>query len=211
VYTLAKDGTLRRALGSPVKNLSVVDERIKTFQAIDPEIVYTLGIEGQLHRTGWPADVQIKVDIDKFRVVSSMTLFVLGKDGILWRVTTSGNSVSLPVQIDRAVLDFDAIDPDTILVLDKEGTANINRAGTQRIKVDDHVSSVQAIGTKLLIVLDRNGNLWEEDGDPNKIGSRFLIDTHVQKFQPLAANLCFVLNSDGNLWREWWEPASGSR
>jgi hypothetical protein len=74
----------------------------------------------------------------------------------------------------------------------------------KRQQVDANVTTFQALDSRNILVLGRDGNLWLEPALVNRIPnpSRQQIDANVWTFQALDTKNVFVLGADGNLWLE---------
>ena len=119
VYVLGTDHTLWREIGDASKRTEV-DHTVKDFQAIDMNLVFVLGADGQLWReTGNAASRTIVAkDIVAFQYFpAGDTVYVQAADGVLWRKSGNGK----PEQVDQGVAAFQAMDPQMVFVLGKDG------------------------------------------------------------------------------------------
>ena len=119
IYVLGTDHTLWREIGDASKRTEV-DHTVKDFQAIDMNLVFVLGADGQLWReTGSAASrTTVAKDIVAFQYFpAGDTVYVQAADGVLWRKSGNGK----PEQVDQGVAAFQAMDPQMVFVLGKDG------------------------------------------------------------------------------------------
>src|SRR6516225_568675 len=113
-------------------------------------------------------------------------------------------------QIDGNVQAFQALDNQTVLVLDRDrdlwrehGPFGVN-VPPARQQVDGNVQAFHGLDIQTILVLGQDGNLWLEHSPfgVNVPPTREMIDGNVQAFQALDNLTGLVLGTDGNLWLE---------
>jgi hypothetical protein len=150
-----------------------------------------------------------------FQAVDDNTIFVLGSDGNLWLEQTPpgtpfGNPPPNRKPVDRHVDSFQALDKDTIFVVDADDhTLWLERApfgqvpNPQRWKVDDDFKSFQALSADTVCVLGTDNYLRLKRA-PFGASEGAVIDRHVALFRAIeldASNIC-VIDSWQKLWVE---------
>ncbi len=124
------------------------------------------------------------------------SLFVLDKDGNLWRWTIGTKDARM---VEQTVAAFQVIDGHQF-VQRTDGTLwRAKLDGGAPTRIDKAVAGFQAINAGLVYVLGTDGTLWRESGDA---GKRAEVDHTVTAFQAVDASLVFVLAADQQLWRE---------
>jgi hypothetical protein len=147
--------------------------------------------------------------------------YVLGSDGNLWLANAPwGNPPSSRQQLaGSAVVAFSPINQGKpspinqggarqVLVLRADRTLWLNTVGQDAAgpQVDANVAAFDGNvtpGVEQAYVLDKDGNLWLEQGPWGTVPpTRQHVDGDVKKFQRINANQIYVLGTNGNLWLE---------
>lgn len=167
IYVLGFDHTLWREIGDGSKR-SEVDHTVKDFQAIDVKLVFVLGADGQLWREIGTAASRTLVakDIVAFQYFpDGDTVYVQTADAVLWRKIGNGK----PEQVDQAVAAFQAMDPQMVFVLGKNGRLWREIGGrSQAVLVDRDVlitagkAAFHAEDPAHVFVLGSDHKLWAE-------------------------------------------------
>ena len=171
-----------------------------------------------------PAEALGPARIDRavrgFRAVDADTVYVLAKDGKLWREAGQRDNLLQPaVEVDTHVVAFQSLGGRTVYVLGGDGNlwretvaaANVERP---RDHVQENVQAFQALDLGTTYVLATNSILWRENvGDGHTPPSREVVDGGVRAFQALDAHTAYVLGVDGKLWREFdvWDNKGSPR
>jgi hypothetical protein len=171
---------------------------IESFQVIG---AFAYGIDGggRLWRFGL-ADKASKLVAPaavRFRATEAGSIFVLEKDGTLWRADPDGSNRAF---IDHLVADFQPT-RDALYILDTDKHLWRLRAdGRGRDPVDDNVVAFQALDAKTIFVLGSDGALWRETGDMH---DRAKVGQPVAYFEYVAeGDATYVLTPSHFLWRQ---------
>ena len=135
--------------------------------------------------------------VSRFRATEAGQLFVLEKDGTLWRSDGDGaNRAFLDHQVGDAQPTADSI---YVLGTDKR-LSRLHADGKTRDIVDENVSTFQAVDLTTVFVLGTDGALWRETRDMH---DRVKIGRPVAAFEYLAdGDTTYVLTPGHVLWRE---------
>jgi hypothetical protein len=135
---------------------------------------------------------QVDGNVASFQALDATTVYVLGKDGNLWR---ENGSMSNRSQVDGNVASFQALDATTVYVLSKDGTLWQETGDMHtRSQVDGNVLQFQALSTNLIYVLGTNGTLWRELGNMN---NRNEVDANLMGFTaPSSPSSSLTFNSN---------------
>jgi hypothetical protein len=167
-----------------------------------------------------PGAARIDGSVRVFRGLDADTVYVLAKDGKLWRESGERNNIlQPPVEVDTNVAAFQPLGGRTVYILGADGnlwreTVDAAKLERPRDPVDENVRAFQALDGDTTYVLATDGNLWRETvGDDNTPPSRQAVDGHVRAFQALDTHVVYVLGSDGKLWREFdvWDNKESPR
>jgi hypothetical protein len=172
---------------------------IDSFQIVDGTIAYGLGAGARLWRfaLGGKDSTMVAESVTQFHATPGGPLFVLEKDGTLWRAESDGSKQSF---IDHEVADFQPVGDLVYIVGTDKKLSRLHADGKTRDPVDENVAAFQAIDATLIFVLGTDGALWRESGD---------FHTRVKVAQPVAAfeyvadgDTAYVLTPTHILWRQ---------
>ncbi len=137
---------------------------IDSFQIVDGAIAYGLGAGARLWRfaLGGKDSTMVAESVTQFHATSGGPLFVLEKDGTLWRAESDGSKQSF---IDHEVADFQPVGDLVYIVGTDKKLSRLHADGKTRDPVDENVAAFQAIDATLIFVLGTDGALWRESGD----------------------------------------------
>jgi hypothetical protein len=167
-----------------------------------------------------PGVARIDGSVRGFRGLDADTVYVLAKDGKLWRESGERNNIlQPPVEVDTHVAAFQPLGGRAVYVLSADGSLwreTVAAANVERLRdpIHENVQAFQALDVDTTYVLETDRNLWRETvGNDNTPPSREAVDGHVRAFQALDAHIVYVLGSDGKLWREFdvWDNKESPR
>jgi len=139
----------------------------------------------------------ISPSVVSFRVAEAGPLFVLERDGTLWRSKDDGSDRAF---IDHEIADFQPAGDVLYLLGTDKKLSRLSADGKSRDAVDENVSAFQAIDAKTVFVLGTDGALWREHGNMH---DRAKIGQPVAAFAYLAdADTTYVLTPSHFLWRQ---------
>jgi hypothetical protein len=188
-------GTAESAVTGPA---GWVDGSVAAFQAIDGNVVYVLGTNGNLWlETGTMANrTLVRAGVKSFQVANG-TVWSLDTTGNLYRQVAGGGFVF----VDGTVASFQALGPTLAYVLGTDGKLwRENGDYTARgAPVDYTVKAFRGIDQDRVFVLGTDDKLWREDGDWTE---RTPVDASVASFFAADASVAYVLGTDSALWRE---------
>jgi hypothetical protein len=157
-----------------------------------------------------PRAAAVDGSVRAFHAFDADTVYVLGRDGNLWREFGAWNNALQPRErVDGNVQAFQPLDGRLVYVLGSDGKlwrefGAWNNPRRPRQNVDGHVRAFQALDGEIVYVLGSDGKLWREFGAwDNFEQPRQQVDAQVHAFQALDAGTVYVLGNDGNLWREF--------
>jgi PQQ-like domain len=169
------------------------------FQVVGGNVVYLAATDGRLWRstTGTKDAHVIAPSVVLFRVTASGQLFVLDRDGVLWRANSDGAGRA---SIDRAVKDFEFAGG-AVYVRDADGALwRENPDGSGRVPIDKAVIAFQPLDAHVVFVLGADNRLWRETDDTH---SRALVASSIHAFQYIPdGDTTFVITASGDLWRQ---------
>jgi hypothetical protein len=172
---------------------------IERFEIVDRKVAYGLDGSGRLWRfvIGAKDSTMVAPSIAKFTATDVGMLFLLEKDGTLWRAGEDGANRTF---LDHQVADFQPSgDFIYVLGLDKR-LSRLHADGKIREPVDETVAAFQAVDASTIFVLGSDGALWRETGD---FHHRVKVGQPISAFNYVAAgDATYVLAPDHILWRK---------
>jgi hypothetical protein len=172
---------------------------LERFAIVAGTIAYGLDGSARLWRFNLDTKESLAVgqSVTQFRATENGLLFVLEKDGTLWRSEGDGSKKTF---LDHEVGDFQAVG-DLVYVVGKDRRLwRLHTDGKDRDLVDENVAAFQAINSSLVLVLGADGTLWRETQD---------MHNRVKVAQPVAAfdyvadgDTTYVLTPSHILWRQ---------
>ncbi|WP_158816451.1 hypothetical protein [Methylocapsa sp. S129] len=171
---------------------------IERFEIVGGTIAYGLDAGGLWRFTlGGKDSKQVAQSVIQFRATEAGPLFVLEKDGTLWRSDGDGSNRTF---LDHEVADVQpAGDSVYVLGTDKH-LSRLHADGKGRDPVDDNVSAFQAVDSTIVFVLGTDGALWRETGDMH---NRVKIGQPITAFEYVAdGDTTYVLTPSHFLWRQ---------
>jgi hypothetical protein len=176
-----------------------IGKGLESFQ-IAGSFAYGVDGGGRLWRvglTGKSAATMVAPAAVRFRAAASGPLFVLEKDGTLWRAGADGSNREF---VDHLVEDFQPA-PDALYILGTDKRLwRLHAGGKGRDPVDENVVAFQALDAKTVFVLASDGSLWRETGDMH---DRAKVGQPVAAFEYIAeGDTTYVLTPSHFLWRQ---------
>lgn len=172
---------------------------IEGFEIVGGAVAYGLDGGARLWRftLGGKDSKMVAQSVSRFRASEAGPLFVLEKDGTLWRSDGEGSNRTF---VDHEVGDVQpAGDSLYVLGTDKR-LSRLHADGKGRDPVDEKVSAFQAVDSTTVFVLGSDGALWRETGDMH---NRVKIGQPVQAFEYLGdGDATYILTPTHFLWRQ---------
>jgi hypothetical protein len=172
---------------------------IERFQIVGGKVAYGLDGGGRLWRfvLGGKDSTQVAASIAKFAATDAGPLFLLEKDGTLWRGGEDGANRAF---VDHEVADFQP-SGDLVYVLGVDKRLWRWRAdGKSRDAIDEAVAGFQAVDASVVYVLGTDGALWRETGDMH---NRVKVGQPISAFAYVAdGDATYVLTPSRFLWRQ---------
>ena len=178
---------------------------IERFEIVGGAVAYGLDGGARLWRfaLGAKDSKMVAQSVSRFRATEAGPLFVLEKDGTLWRSDGDGsNRAFLDHQVGEAQPTADSI---YVLGTDKR-LSRLHADGKTRDVVDENVSAFQVVDSTTVFVLGTDGALWRETGDMH---DRVKIGQPVAAFEYLAdRDTTYILTPGHFLWRLYGKETS---
>ena len=133
----------------------------------------------------------------QFRATAAGPLFVLEKDGTLWRAEDDGSKQTF---LEHEVNDFQPVGDLVDVATTDKRLWRLRPDGHGRDLIDQNVAAFQAVSATLVFVLGTDGALWRETGD---FHSRVKVAQPVSAFEYVAdGDTAYVLTPSHVLWRQ---------
>jgi hypothetical protein len=172
---------------------------IELFEIVGDKVAYGLDGGARLWRfaLGGKDSTAVGQSVVQFRATEAGPLFILQKDGTLWRSESDG---AKPVFVDHEVADFQPVQ-DLVYVAGKDKRLwRLHADGKTRDPVDENVAAFQAVDSSLVFVLGTDGALWRETGD---FHNRVKVAGPISAFEYVAdGDTAYVLTPSHILWRQ---------
>ena len=172
---------------------------IERFAIVGGKFAYGLDGASKLWRFALAdkTSTMVAQSVNLFRASETGPLFVLEKDGTLWRSDGDGANRTF---LDHEVADVQpAGDCVYVLGTDKK-LSRLHADGKSRDPVDETVSAFQAMDSTTIFVLGTDGALWRETGDMH---NRVKVGQPIAAFEHVAdADTTYVLTPTHFLWRQ---------
>jgi hypothetical protein len=172
---------------------------IERFEIVGDAVAYGLDGGARLWRfaLGGKDSKMVAQSVSRFHATEAGPLFVLEKDGTLWRSDGDGSNRTF---LDHEVGDVQpAADAVYVLGTDKR-LSRLHADGKGRDPVDENVSAFQAVDSTTIFVLGADGALWRETGDMH---NRVKIGQPVAAFEYVAdGDTTYILTPTHFLWRQ---------
>jgi hypothetical protein len=172
---------------------------IERFEIVGGTIAYGLDNAGRLWRFVLSDNdsKMVAQSVSQFRATEAGPLFVLEKDGTLWRSDADGSNRTF---LDHEVADVQSAGESVYVLGTDKHLSRLHADGKGRDPVDDNVSAFQAVDSTIVFVLGADGALWRETGDMH---NRVKIGQPVAGFEYVAAgDTTYVLTPSHFLWRQ---------
>jgi hypothetical protein len=172
---------------------------IERFQIVGGTVAYGLDSAARLWRfaLGGKDSTMVAQSVSRFRATEGGPLFLLEKDGTLWRADRDGSN---RVFLDHEVADFQPIGDLLYIVGTDKRLWRMHADGKGRDPVDENVAAFQAINSSVAFVLGTDGALWRETGD---FHNRVKVAQPVAGFEYVAdGDTAYVLTPNHILWRQ---------
>jgi hypothetical protein len=172
---------------------------IERFQIVGGKVAYGLDGGGHLWRfvLGGKDSTMVAPSIDRFSATDAGDLFLLEKDGTLWRASDDGSN---RVFLDHGVANFQPRG-DLVYILGTDKRLwRLHADGKTRDPVDQNVAGFQAVDASLVLVLGTDSALWRETGD---FTHRVEVGRPIAAFDYVAdGDATYVLTPNHILWRK---------
>jgi hypothetical protein len=172
---------------------------IERFEIVGGTIAYGLDAAARLWRfaLGGTDSTTVAQSVSQFRAIEGGPLFVLERDGTLWRAEGDG---SKQIFLDHEVGGFQPMGDLVYIAGTDKKLWRLRADGKGRDPVDENVAAFQAINATLVFVLGTDGALWRETGD---FHDRIKVAQPVAAFEYVAdGDTAYVLTPNHILWRQ---------
>ncbi len=189
----------RAPVGYGASTRQAIGAGIERFQIVQGKVAYGLDGAGRLWRfvLGGKDSTMVATSIDKFYAADAGPLFLLEKDGTLWRAAEDGSNRAF---LDHEVSEFQPSgDVIYLLGFDKR-LWRLHAGGKTRDPVDEAAAAFEAVDASVVFVLGPDGTLWREAGD---FHSRTKVGQPISAFDYVAdGDATYVLTPNHILWRK---------
>ncbi len=172
---------------------------IERFEIVGGTVAYGLDGQARLWRLtlGAKDSTQVAESVKQFRATAAGPLFVLEKDGTLWRAEDDGSKQTF---LEHEVNDFQPVGDLVDVATTDKRLWRLRPDGHGRDLIDQNVAAFQAVSATLVFVLGTDGALWRETGD---FHSRVKVAQPVSAFEYVAdGDTAYVLTPSHVLWRQ---------
>jgi hypothetical protein len=172
---------------------------IERFEIVGATVAYGLDSGGRLWRfpLGGKASTMVAPSVIEFRATEAGPLFVLEKDGTLWRAEGDGSNRAF---LDHEVGDFQPIGDVVYIAGTDKRLWRLHADGKTRDLVDENVAAFQGINSTLVFVLGTDGALWRETRD---FHNRVKVGQPIAAFEYVADGDTAYVSTPGHiLWRQ---------
>jgi hypothetical protein len=172
---------------------------IERFEIVGGTVAYGLDGGGRLWRftLGSKDSTMVAQSVSQFRATEAGPLFVLEKDGTLWRADGDGSNRTF---LDHEVGDFQPIGDFVYIAGTDKRLRRLHADGKGSDQIDENVAAFQAIDSTLVFVLGTDGALWRETGD---FHNRVKVGQPIAAFEYVAdGDTAYVLTPSHFLWRQ---------
>jgi hypothetical protein len=181
--------TTRKSIGAGIERFEIVGETI----------AYGLDGAARLWRVtlGSKTSSMVGQSVVQFRASDNDRLFMLEKDGTLWRADGDGSKRTF---LDHQIADFQAVGDLVYVVGADKRLSRLHPDGNGRDLIDENVMAFQAVNATQVFVLGTDGALWRETGD---FHNRSKVAQPVAAFEYVAdGDTAYVLTPNHILWRQ---------